>query len=69
MVGDPLYALGVLRQSSVGLTVVIVGTGGGGGWKGKEGKRFLFGQLGWAKVEWVCEVGQWLLRTDWISPQ
>ena len=40
MVGDPLYALGMLRQSSVGLTVVIAGMGGGGGWKGKEGKRF-----------------------------
>ena len=40
MVGDLSYALGVLRQSSVGLTVVMAGAGGGGGWKGKEGKRF-----------------------------
>ena len=41
VVGDPLYALGVLRWSSVGLTIVMAGPGGGsGGWKGKEGKRF-----------------------------
>ena len=38
MVGDPSYALGMLRQSSVGLSMVIAGAGGG--WKGKEGKRF-----------------------------
>ena len=38
--GDPLYALGVLRWSSVSLTEVMVGGGGGGGWNGKEGKRF-----------------------------
>ena len=69
MVGDPSYALGMLRWSSVGLTVVIVGTGGGGGWKGKEEKRFPIWVTGWVKAEWVCEVGQWLLRTDWISPQ
>ena len=40
MVGDPTYALGVLRQSSVGLTEVMAGAGGGGRWKGREGKRF-----------------------------
>ena len=41
MVGDPLYALGVLRWSLVGLVEVMTGAGGGGGgWKGKEGKRF-----------------------------
>ena len=41
MVGDPSYTLGILRQSSVGLTVVMAGVGrGGGGWKGTEGKRF-----------------------------
>ena len=43
MVGDPSYALGMLRCSSVGLEVAIGvggGGGGGGGWKGKEGKRF-----------------------------
>ena len=34
-----MCALGVLKQSSVGLTVVMAGAGGGG-WKGKEGKRF-----------------------------
>ena len=39
--GDPLYTLGMLRWSSVGLTIVMAGVGGGGGgWKGKEGKRF-----------------------------
>ena len=31
MVGDALYTLGVLRQSSVCLTVVITGEVGGGG--------------------------------------
>ena len=42
MVGDLSYALGVLRQSLVGLTKVMAGAGGGGGgWKGTEGKRFL----------------------------
>ena len=40
MVGDPSYAFGILRQSSVGLTEVIAGASGGGGWNGKEGKRF-----------------------------
>ena len=41
MVGDLSYALGVLKWSSVGLTIVIAGgDGGSGGWKGKEGKRF-----------------------------
>ena len=40
MVGDLSYTLGVLRRSSVGLTIVMAGAGGGGGWKGKEGKRF-----------------------------
>ena len=40
MVGDPSYALGVLRRSSVGLTEVMVGMGGGGGWNSREGKRF-----------------------------
>ena len=41
--GDPSYALSMLRQSSVGLTVAIgdVGEGVvGSGYKGKEGKRF-----------------------------
>ena len=33
--GDLSYTLGVLRRSSVGLTVVMAGMGGGGGgWKG-----------------------------------
>ena len=36
--GDPSYALGVLRCSSVGFTEVMAG--GGGGWNGREGKRF-----------------------------
>ena len=40
MAGDPSYALGVLRWSSVGLTEVMAGVGGGGGWNSKEGKRF-----------------------------
>ena len=40
VVGDPSYALGVLRWSSVGLAEVMAGAGGGGGWNGKEGKRF-----------------------------
>ena len=40
VVGDPSYALGVLRWSSVGLTEVMAGAGGGGGWNGREGKRF-----------------------------
>ena len=42
VVGDPSYAFGVFRQSSVGWLVVIgVGAGGmRGGWIGKEGKRF-----------------------------
>ena len=40
MVGDPLYTLGMLRWSSVGLVEVMTGVGGGGGWKGREGKRF-----------------------------
>ena len=40
VVGDPSYAFGVLRQSSVGLTVVMAGAGGGGGWNGRKGKRF-----------------------------
>ena len=37
--GDPLYTLGVLRRSSVGLIEVMAGVGGSG-WKGKEGNRF-----------------------------
>ena len=40
VVGDPLYALGVFTWSSVGLTEVMAGAGGGGRWKGREGKRF-----------------------------
>ena len=41
MVGDPSYALGMLRWSSVCLTMVMAGVGGGGGgWKDREGKRF-----------------------------
>ena len=41
MLGDPLYALGILRWSSVGLTVVMAGVSdGGGGWNSREGKRF-----------------------------
>ena len=40
MVGDPLYALGVLRRSSVGLTMVIAGVGGGDGWKGRDRKCY-----------------------------
>ena len=40
MVGDPLYAFGVFRRSSVGFTKVIAGASGDGGWNGKEGKRF-----------------------------
>ena len=40
VVGDPSYALDVLRWSSVGLAEVMAGVGGGGGWNGREGKRF-----------------------------
>ena len=40
MVGDPSYALDILRWSSVVLAVVMASAGGGGGWKGSEGKRF-----------------------------
>ena len=35
-----MYTLGMLRWSSVGLVEVMTGVGGGGGWKGREGKRF-----------------------------
>ena len=47
--GDPSYALGVLRWSSVFLVVIGTGAGGGSGWKGKEGKRF---------PVWVTGVGE-----------
>ena len=40
VVGAPSYALGVFRRSSVGLAEVMAGAGGGGGWNGREGKRF-----------------------------
>ena len=40
MVGDPSYALGVLRRSSVGLTEVMAGVGGGGERNSRERKRF-----------------------------
>ena len=69
MVGDPLYALGVLRQSSVGLTEVMTGAGGGSGWNGREGKDSLLERLGWGKVGLVFKGVRWLQRTDWISPR
>ena len=45
MEGDPLYTLGVLRWSYVGLVEdmgrgICSGTSGAGGWKSKAGKRF-----------------------------
>ena len=40
VVGDLSYTLGVLRRSSGGLAEVMAGVGGGGGWNGREGKRF-----------------------------
>ena len=40
VVGALSYALGVFRQSSVGLAEVMAGAGGSGGWNGREGKRF-----------------------------
>ena len=41
MVGAPSYALGMFRRSSVGLAEVMTDAGGsGGGWNGREGKRF-----------------------------
>ena len=70
MVRDPSYALGVLRQSSVGLTVVMAGASGGGGrWKGKEGKDSQFERLGEARVGLVGKGVQWLWRTDLTIPQ
>ena len=39
MAGDPSYALGVLRQSSVGFEVDMTGSGRGGA-AGGIGKRF-----------------------------
>ena len=68
MVGDPLYALGMFRQSSVGLTVAIgdAGAGGGGGWKGKEGKRFPAWAIGVGKGG-VGMQGSIVVTENWLD--
>ena len=58
--GDLSYTLGALRKSSMGFEEVMEvsgeGAGGGGGeWKGKEGKRLPVWAIGVGKGE----VGKW----------